>query len=269
MRSLNASMKCALALAVIFTVTGHAQAKPKAAKPVAAPAPVSAAPAAPTKDEKVDVSDLENKYWAHKDTDFSVVQNRTYSKEKRMFATLHYGPLLNDKYSEGNNLGVSANYFWSERFGVQATYLKADLENSEVVSSLQSQFATGVLPNFGRMTSYKGVGFNWVPFYAKMSFMGKKIIYFDMAITPTLGMTDYDQQVSTGNKSKSALTYGFDVTQYFFFSNHFAIRADLKNQWFSEERLKYYSSTPSEIGAKINDQLNHTTIFMMGLTFFY
>lgn len=273
MRSLNASMKCALALAVIFTATGNAQAKSKAAKSVA-PAPVAApsspaTPAAPTKDEKVDVSDLENKYWAPKDTDFSVVQNRTYAKENRYFATLHYGPLVNDKYSEGNNLGVSANYFWSERFGVQLSYLNADLKNSEVVSSLQTQFATGVLPNFGRMTSYKGIGFNWVPFYAKMSFMGKKIIYFDMAVTPTLGMTDYDQQVSTGNKSKSALTYGFDVTQYFFFSNHFAIRADLKNQWFTEERLKYYSSTPSEIGAKINDQLNHTTIFMLGLTIFY
>jgi hypothetical protein len=30
--------------------------------------------------EKVDVTDLEKKYWASKDTDFSVVQNRVYSK---------------------------------------------------------------------------------------------------------------------------------------------------------------------------------------------
>lgn len=273
MRSRNTTMKCALALAVTFTAASHAQPKTKAAKTVA-PAPVaapstSASPAAPTKDEKVDVSDLENKYWAPKDTDFSVVQNRTYTKDKRFFGTIHYGPLVNDKYSEGNNLGISANYFWSERFGVQATYLKSDLSDSEVVTNLKTQFSTGVTPNFGRMTDYMGVGFNWVPFYAKMSFMGKKILYFDMAFTPTIGMTGYEQQVRTGNQTKSAFTYGLDITQYFFFTNHFAIRADLKNQWFSEERLIYHNSNPALVGTKINDQLNHTTIFLLGVTFFF
>src|SRR4051812_27159079 len=83
----------------------------------------------PKKDDKVDISDLENKYWAPKDTDFSVVQNRTYTKDKRFFGTLHFGRPVNDQWSSGNVFGVSGNYFWSERFGVQATWLKTSFLN--------------------------------------------------------------------------------------------------------------------------------------------
>jgi outer membrane beta-barrel protein len=274
MRSWNTTMKCTLVctLALSVMITSNVNAQPKKPQPAAKAAePTPVAPSAPAKlkEDKVDVSDLENKYWAPKDTDFSVVQNRTYTKEKRFSATLHYGPIVNDKYSEGYIPGVSLNYFTSERIGFQATYLHASLEDSEVVSNLHNSFATSIQPNFGRVTDYYGLGMSWVPFYAKMSFMGRKIMYFDMAITPMVGMTKYEQQVITGNHTKNALTYGFDVTQYFFLKNWFAIRADLKNQWFSEERLKYYDSTAGNIGKKVNDQLNHTTLFLLGVTFFY
>lgn len=235
-----------------------AQAKPTSAS----------SPAAKLKEDKVDVSDLENKYWAPKDTDFSVVQNRTYTKEKRLFATLQYGPIVNDKYSEGNNAGLTLNYFTSERFGLQATYLKSSLTDSEIVTALMTKYSSGVAPNFNRMQSYYGLGVNWVPFYAKMSFLGQKIIYFDMAITPTIGITSYDQMTIYDSRSKSALTYGIDFTQYFFLTNHFAIRADLKNQWHSEEVIRFYG-TSAATGQKVGDRMNHTTLFLLGLTFFY
>ena len=51
--------------------------------------------------DKLDLKKLEDKYWAAKDTDFSVVQNRTYTKEGRAFLSLSYGPLMNDPYSYG------------------------------------------------------------------------------------------------------------------------------------------------------------------------
>ena len=78
---------------------------------------------------------------------------------------------------------------------------------------------SGGSPNYGIMQNYIGAGFNWVPFYSKMSFLGKKILYFDMAITPTIGMTGYDQQLITGSQSQNAFTYEFDITQYYFFTS--------------------------------------------------
>jgi hypothetical protein len=57
-----------------------------------------------------------------------------------------------------------------------------------------------------------------------------------------------------------------DLTQYFFFTNYFAIRADVKNQWRKEEIVNYRGTF---IGQKVNDKNIHDTMFLLGLTFFY
>ncbi len=218
-------------------------------------------------DGKVDISDLENKYWAPKDTDFSVVQNRTFSKDNKFLIAPQWGRLVNDPYSEGNLLGLTANYFWSERMGVQVSWMSADLENNAAVKDLATlATTTGARPDHGKITGYYGVGYNIVPFYAKMSFWGKRIIYFDMAFTPHLGLTEYEQQIEGGNKKKTAFTYGLDVSQYFFFNKYFAIRADLRNQWRSEEIVKYRGAT---IGQKVTDKQQHDTLFLIGATFYF
>lgn len=222
----------------------------------------------PKSSDKVDISDIEQKYWAPKDVDFSVVQNRTYSKEKRYSLSAQYGLLVNDPYSDGKAMGIAANYFLSERYGVELSYISIDSEDNDATDGL-SQLAAGARPNHGKVKQFYGIGFNWVPFYAKMSFLGKKIIYFDMAFTPVIGMMGYDQQLEGGNKSASAFSYGIDVTQYFFFTNHFAIRADLKNRWFSEEVLKYRTQGGVTEGDKIKDTITNTLLFQIGATYFF
>ena len=222
-------------------------------------------------DGKVDISDLENKYWAPKDTDFSVVQNRTFAKDNKFLLAPHWGRVINDPYSEGNVFGLTANYFWSERMGVQLSYSKFDLSNNDATRDIATLSNTsGAVPDHGKITGYYGIGYNLVPFYAKMSFWGKRIIYFDMAFTPHIGMTTYDQQIETGAKSKSAFTYGIDVSQFFFINNWFAVRADLRNKWRSEEVVKFRqggSSIPT--GTKLTDKMQHDTLFMIGATFYF
>ncbi len=85
--------------------------------PTAAPSKDGKAPEA-KKDEKLDITDLEQKYWAPKDTDFSVVQNRTYTKAGRVALSLS-GPIVNDPFSSGYNPSVKVNYYFSERYGVE------------------------------------------------------------------------------------------------------------------------------------------------------
>src|SRR5690606_26784918 len=126
------------------------------------------------KTDKVDISDLENKYWAPKDTDFSVVQNRTYTKEGKFGLALQGGLLVNDGYSDGTVYAASLNYFFTERHGMEFTYTGADLKENDSTKSLVG-FAGGVKPDYGQMSGYYGVSYNWVPFYAKMSVLGKKI----------------------------------------------------------------------------------------------
>lgn len=249
-----------LVAAIAMTSTANAQGKKaKAETPAAAPAAAG--------EDKVDISDLESKYWAPKDTDFSVVQNRTYSKEHRFLIAPQWGTPINDPHSDGTFVGGTANYFWSERMGVQLTYLKASFwDNSATRDVGRLSTSGGAHVNANRMTSYYGVGYNLVPFYAKMSFWGKRIIYFDMAFTPTIGITNFDQRVESGDKHESAFTYGIDVTQYFFFSRWFAIRADLKNQFSTQDILKYRSTG---MGTKVQTETVQDTMFLLGAAFYW
>ncbi|MBX3021688.1 MAG: outer membrane beta-barrel domain-containing protein [Bdellovibrionales bacterium] len=261
----------ALSAVALVSTTSFAQGK-KAVAPTAPSASAPTAPAAGVKkgEDKVDISDLENKYWAPKDTDFSVVQNRTYSKDGRFFLTGHFGRPINDQWSVGNVAGLSVNYFWSERFGVQATHVMGSMANNEASDFIASNYGSGIYADHNRFVNYTGLAFNIVPFYAKMSFWGKKIIYFDMAISPTIGTTTYEQQIENGgSRKKSAFTYGLDVTQYFFFTNYFAIRADLKNQFLTEEIARYHTSGGIPTGGKVKDDSRIDTLFLLGLTFFY
>jgi len=233
----------------------------------AAPADPNGAPPANTPSEKLDVSDLENKYWAPKDTDFSVVQNRTFTKEHKWFLSGQFGPdITGGNYISGNYIGGSVNYFTSERYGWQATYLSGAMHSNAAVGDLANK---GGYANYGIIQDYYGIGFNWVPFYSKMSFLGHKILYFDMAITPTLGVTDYNQQsLNLGPQGQSALTYGFDVTQYYFFTSHFAIRIDLKNQWWNEKIIQSASGT-IPAGTQVQTNFDREMIFLLGFTYYF
>ncbi len=258
-----------LALALIFTLTAEAK-QPKSGPPArTGGGPVAPATSGAPNDGKVDISDLENKYWAPKDTDFSVVQNRTFSKDNKFLLAPFWGRVMNDPYSEGNITGLTANYFWSERMGVQVQYMKASLEDNNATKDIGTLGGPGAVPDHGKVTGYYGVGYTIVPFYAKMSFWGSRIIYFDMAFTPHLGMTTYDQQRESGDKSKSALTYGIDISQMFFINKWFAIRADLRNQWRKEEVVKFRTVGTALEGTKLREPTQHDTMFMIGATFYF
>ncbi len=226
---------------------------------------------AATEGDKLDITDLEQKYWAAKDTNFNVVQNRTYSKKKRVAVSATYGNLINDSYSRSGNLSLSGSYYFTERYGVELNYTKVESSDNKLVETFVNDF--GTTPDHGKVDSFIGASFNWVPFYAKMSLLGTRILYFDMAISPGLGMTTYNQQTDTGTRSKSAPTVSIDITQSVFFSKNFAVRIDFKNRFFQEEVIEFRKS-PSTLAAgadnqKIRTDFTQNTLLMFGLTFFY
>ncbi len=237
------------------------------AKTSPAPAAEAESVGGENKADKLDVTDLERKYWAAKDTDFSVVQNRTYTKAGRLALSAGYGVLVNDPYSDGTNLSGGLNYYFSERFGVEFNYTQTKANDNKAVEAFRNlPGAGGIRPDHGKIKSYYGGSFNWVPFYAKMSVQNLKIIYFDMAISPGFGVTTYEQQVDTGNFTKTAPTLSLDVTQSFFLSRHFAFRFDYKNRWFQEKVLGYSNVSR---GREIRTETNQTSILLFGATVFF
>src|SRR6185312_4851863 len=219
----------------------------------------TAAPAADDRgSDKLDLKNLEDKYWSAKDTDFTVVQNRTYTKAKRFFTSFSYGPMLNDPYSTGRMTDISVGYYFSERWGLELAYEQGSLTDND--STKQFLNYNKFAPNYNRFQSYTSVNVLFVPFYAKMSFMDKKIVYFDIQFAAGVGQMSYQVQTTTGlaagslqdaSQNNNAFGYNFDVTQQLFFSQHLAFRLDIKNQWSTQKSMKYFpGATDPNLGNK-------------------
>jgi outer membrane beta-barrel protein len=214
--------------------------------------------------DKLDLKKLEDKYWSAKDSDFSVVQNRTYTKEDRVFVSLSYGALLNDPYSIGRITGLSLGYYPSERFGLEYSQESFSMKDNTAVEFYFNQ--NGVIPDHNKIRSYRSLNFLFVPLYSKTSFMNRKILYFDMQFGFGLGQMIYSQQVresAGGNQSKSGMGYNFDFTQNLFISKYLSFRLDLKNKWTPQEKLNYNS------GASLGTSTTQDTSMLLGLNIFF
>lgn len=249
-----------LALVMSIGVQASAQSK-KGKAEAAAPAP-AATPSANS--DKVDVTDIEQKYWASKDTDFSVVQNRLFPKQHRFSLSVSAGPLVADPNSDGTNYAIDASYYFSERWGIAGTYVLSDLQDNKSVKSLIASY--GARPDHNKIHNFYGVSGLWVPIYAKASVLNSKIVYFDFAIAPGLGVQEYVQQLDTGNKVKTTPALSIDFTQQLFFSNHFAVRADYRHRFYTESIGRWKSSGGTH---SYHNESAHDQILTFGATFYF
>lgn len=214
--------------------------------------------------DKLDLKKLEDKYWAAKDTDFSVVQNRLYTKDHRVYLNLGYGNMVNDAYSSGKVTNAELGYYFSERWGMSLNYESYDSSPNESTEAFIKQY--GTQPDFNKSTAYKSASVIWVPFYAKMSFLDRSIVYFDMQFSAGVGLKDYTIVRNVGDEKKSAFGYHFNFSQQLFFANNWALRLDLKNEWSNQERKKSYVSGAA--GDLSSNTINDTSL-ILGLTYFF
>ncbi len=217
--------------------------------------------------DRVDLNKLEEKYWSAKDDDFTVVQNRAYPKAKRWSGSLYYGKPFNDNYREGTMTGASLGYYFTERYGIELQYQNMDSDFSELSKQFNDSYKT--YPNGNSFVSGTSVVFQFVPLYAKMSFLDKRIIYFDMSIGLVLGNTEYRIEQVEGGQSKSAFHFGLDVTQQFFISERFAFRFDFRNKWTNESRANYNLPSVLKPERSLGDKLINDTSLLFGLTYWH
>lgn len=260
--------KLIVALMIVLMAPGAMAQKAKGR----APAQASGAPSGGDEYEKLDVSDLERRYWTPRDTEFNVVQNRTYSKVKRLGVSLGVGTVITDAYVDTFDKTLTLNYFPTERYGFEFNFTDYDGEPSKaVVQSFEG--SKGATPDHNVIQKSFGVSFNWVPLYAKMSFLEKRILYYDMYISPGLQMVTYDQRYGDEDggdftKSKSQLGISLDVSQVVFLNRHFAFRLDFKNRWYKNEVLKYYESGGSGHPVVSSKVINSNSL-IFGFTYLF
>lgn len=238
-------------------------------KPAAASAPPSSRGS-----DKIDLKKLEDKYWSAKDDEYGVIQNRTFSKTNKFYGSLVYGPLINDQFAKSRAAGIMGGYYLNEDFGVELSYLSYDSKKSDNEVTIES---IGGAPSYALIKSNMTASLSYTPFYAKMAFMNKAILYFDMGVTLGVGMTNYEIQkvISVGgvdvpaNESKSAPHIELGVMQQLFINKNIAFRLDIKNTFYSQKSQQFKPTNPSVESSRMETTkgVNDTTI-TFGLTLF-
>ncbi|MBC7467411.1 MAG: outer membrane beta-barrel domain-containing protein [Bdellovibrio sp.] len=260
------NMKLTLATAIVILVPFFAASALAADEK----SPSTAATPAPRGSDKVDLKKLEDKYWSAKDDEYGVIQNRTFAKTGKYYGSLVYGPLLNDQFAKSRATGGMLGYYLTEDFGVEFSYLSYDSKQNDNVNGI---LALGGSPSYNLLKANKSISLTYTPFYAKMAFMNKAILYFDMGFTIGAGMTDYEVQkvVGTGvdspaNETKSAPHVEIGIMQQLFISKNFAFRADIKNTFYTQ-KMQQYKAASESVRTETNKNVNDTTI-TFGLTLF-
>lgn len=225
---------------------------------------VKVAAASPTDSDRVDLKSLEQKYWSAKDSDYSVIQNRLYPKENRFYGALSYGPLMNDSYSIGRMTNFAAGYYFSERLAVEFAYEGGTLSDNDGVTKYRDQYAVQV--DYNRFIDAKTLMAIFVPLYAKMSFLDKAILYFDMQVAMGIGQVTYDMRQNIGDERASATHFELDLSQQIFFHRNFALRLDIKNKFYEQQRRRYQVTAGQDRNLG-NSRAMDTTI-LLGLTGF-
>lgn len=216
--------------------------------------------------DKLDIKKLEQKYWAAKDEDFSVVQNRRYTKAERFFLTASGGVPINDPAGKGTILGLQVGYFFNERFGVDVNYQKASMEDNDTTKQFKTDHNAS--PNYNFFDASTMASATYVPLYAKMSFLDRSIIYFDMGISVGVGTTDYIIKRQDGDENKSAFSYQIGINQQIFFHEHLALRLDFINKFTNEQKYKY-SADPSAGNRDLGEKMVNDTSLLLGLTYWH
>lgn len=220
--------------------------------------------------DKIDIQNLEQKYWAAKDDDFSVIQNRKYAKAKRFHVSYFLGTLVNDPFAVGYPQALQVGYYLNERWGFDLAYQTADMSQNQSNSQFISQYGTA--PNHGFFKNSTIASVNFVPLYAKMSWMDRSIIYFDTGVSLGLGTLTYSQQNNIGtlvspiytSTDKSTAVLSLGVHQQVFVSEKLAFKLEILNYFSNQEQVKYTDIT-EKLGSKsIND-----TIFRIGITYWH
>ncbi len=229
--------------------------------------------------DKVDLKKLEDKYFSAKDDDYGVIQNRTFSKSGKVYLSLVYGPLVNDAFAKSRAAGAMVGYYFNEDFGLEASYLTYDSSKNESVSNFNSLSNAGISPNYNLLKSAMAVSATYTPFYAKMAFMNKAIMYFDMGFTLGAGLSAYDQIIFRRNSGGTAIGedketansphFELGVMQQLFLNKNFAFRVDIKNSFYSQKVKQYDVGTLGNQNNRPEEtkSANDTTI-ILGLTLF-
>ena len=219
------------------------------------------AAASDTGAEEVKIEQIKQRYWAGGDeAQVGVVQNRAYSKARRFSLGVDGGVAFGDPFVSTKIAGVHAGYNFSEYFSVELLYWKFFSSPSSALDALRDQSSgSSKDANINPQRSYYGAEGLWSVMYGKLSFVGRKIIYYDMHVSAGGGMVDTD------NGKYPAATVG--LGQRFYVSQSTSIRLDYRLMIYQEHIVE--KQITSRMGEDYGPRTNWGHTITLGVDFLF
>lgn len=217
--------------------------------------------AADTGAEQVNVDAIREKYWARGDeAEIGVVQNRLYSKAKKISFSLFGGSLSYDPFLSTRVAGGSLSYYFNEYISAGVLAWKSWASPSQAYDTFRSNVAGGIFAPTNAQYAYYAGEVAASLLYGKLSVVGKKIIYFDLHAHGGGGM----MQTASGSVPAAHIGLG----QQIFLEKWLAIRADYRAIYFKED-IKDGNIGRSTFGQVIESRTNWTHAITIGVNFLF
>lgn len=228
----------------------------KASAPSEAEKAAAATPSSSNEGERVNVENIKEKYWARGDeTEMGVVQNRLYSKSRKVSASLFGGFITTDPFLSVKSLGGSVGYHFSEYLSAHLIAWKSYSSGSTALDFFRERF--GVDANTNIPKAYTGAEGAWSFLYGKLSVLGKKIIYYDFHLLGGMGVTDTE----TGRY----FTPHLGIAQQVYMTQTVSLRVDYRLMRYTETLVEKQITT--RLGQPVGDRANWTNSITIGLSF--
>lgn len=183
--------------------------------------------------------------------DLAVIQKRFLPRTQRFEFFPNVGLIINDAFFFSSLYGARFAYHFSEKWGVEFTYLGISTSNKDVTKALADenvQTDSLLLPK-----SYIGLDLKWTPIYGKMAVGNKSIVPYDFYFSFGGGSLDTNQK-------DAAIAVHLGVGQSFAITQGMAFRWDTSFYWYSSDVV---TKSGTDSGSFMN---LHLTV---GMSFFF
>jgi len=150
------------------------------------------------------------------------IQRRYLPKTGRFELFPSLGMVINNSFYWNTILGARAGYYFSEQFGIEATFAFISSNARKVTDDLEDnlnvEIADIVIPE-----SYYGADLKWSPLYGKLGLSGDSVVPFDMYFSLGGGVTQTNQEttpfsahIGTGQifAISKAIAFRWDLSLY-------------------------------------------------------
>lgn len=210
--------------------------------------------------QAIDVESIKQRYWARgEEAELGVVQNRTYSKDKKFSLGLTGGAAISDPFLSIGQYGTSLSYHFSEYIGASILAWKFMATSSSALTTFNQYSdatANTVLPY-----AYIGGEINASLLYGKLSVLGKSIIYYDMYLMGGVG--------SVNKEGGPSLGYHVGLGQRFFISKHFSVKIDYRVVSYNENIIEKVNPNPAIRGTVVGNRQNYTHTILCGVDYMF